>query len=73
MNIDREKFLSALLAMSLGGAAAACSKPPAEPAPVAETTVGAEAPVAEAAPPPAPEEPAPAAVPEVVQTGPTTE
>lgn len=71
MNIDRDKFLSALLALSLGGTAIACKKepPPPEPEPVAST--GAEVP----APPPepAPVAPEPAPVPEVVQTGPTHE
>lgn len=75
MTIDRDKFLSALLAVSLGGAAAACgSTPPPEPAPLPEESAGAEEPIAEPAPPPA-EEPAPEPVeePEVVQTSPTTE
>lgn len=73
MTIDREKFLSALLALTLGGAATACKKepPPEEPAP--EPSTGAELPPPE--PPPEPEAaaPEPAPVPEVVQTAPTRE
>ena len=72
MNIDRDQFLSALLAITLGGAAVGCKKepPPAEPAP--EPTTGAEA---APAPPPEPvaAAPEPTPVPEVVQTGPTHE
>jgi hypothetical protein len=71
MNLDREKFLSALLALTLAGGAVGCAKkepPPEEPAPA--PAAGAEEP-----PPPPPEAaaPAPEPVPEVVQTGPTHE
>jgi len=72
MTIDRDKFLSALLALSLGGAAVACKKepPPEEPAPV--VSAGAEEPAPAQAPEPV-AAPEPTPVPEVVQTGPTHE
>jgi hypothetical protein len=72
MTIDRDKFLTALLAISLGGAAVGCKKePPPEPEPAADLSTGAEEPAP--APAPEPEAAAPAPVPEVVQTGPTKE
>ena len=81
MIIDREKFLSAMVAVSLGSAALGCGgeEPPAaveEP----EATTGAEQPPVEPAPVPEPAAaaepaptPAPEPVPEVQQTGPTRE
>jgi hypothetical protein len=70
MTIDRDKFLTAVLAMTLGGAAVACKKePPPEPEPEPVAAAGAEEP----APAPPPEAPPPEPVPEVVQTGPTHE
>ena len=78
MTIDRDKFLSALVALTLSGAGAACGgeTPPAaaeEPAP--QQTAGAEQPAPAAEPPAAAPAPAPAAepVPEVQQAGPTHE
>jgi outer membrane biosynthesis protein TonB len=84
MIIDREKFLSAVVAISLGSAAVGCGgePPPAAEEPAVEPTTGAEQPAAEPEPAPVPEaaaEPAPAPapapepVPEVQQTGPTRE
>jgi hypothetical protein len=82
MIIDREKFLSAVVAISLGSAAVGCGgeQPPAAEEPALEPTTGAEQPAAEPAPvPEAAAEPAPAPapdpepVPEVQQTGPTRE
>jgi hypothetical protein len=71
MIIDRNKFLTAVFAMTFAGA---CSSdpPPAAEEPVPEQTVGAEEP---AAPIPPPEAPAPAVepVPEVQPAGPTPE
>lgn len=76
MIIDREKFLTALLATTIATAALGCgSEPPPPPAAEApEETVGAEAPPAEP-PPAAVEAAAPVAepVPEVRQVGPTLE
>ncbi len=77
MNIERDKFLSAVMATALATAAIGCGEDP--PPPAAEepqSSVGAEEPIAQAAPEP---EPAPAPVaqpeptPEVEQVGPTVE
>ena len=72
--IDRDKFLSALLALSLGGAAAGCKKEPPPVTPEPEATVGAEQPL-EAEPAPAAEAPAPVSepAPAVTPAGPTRE
>ncbi|MFI5308732.1 MAG: hypothetical protein ACHQ53_15350 [Polyangiales bacterium] len=75
MIIERDKFLSALFAMTLAGAAAGCSSEPAPTAAAPEQTAGAEQPAAAPAAPAEAAAPAPAAepVPEVKQTGPTHE
>ena len=77
MNIEREKFLTALLAIAMTGAAVGCSEdpPPAAEAEPMETT-GSEEPLAAPEPPPAADpapEPAPVPVPEVQPAGPTLE
>lgn len=79
MTMDRDKFLSAVVALSLSAAACGSEAPPPaaeEPAPA--LTAGAEQPAAEPAPAPAAEPaaaPAPAAepVPVVQPVGPTKE
>lgn len=76
MNIDRDTFLAALLALTVSSAALGCSEdPPAAEAEPMETT-GAEEPMSEPEPPPAAEpaaEPVSEPVPEVQPAGPTVE
>lgn len=74
MDIDRDKFLSALVALSLTTAASGCGSepPPAAEEPAPAATAGAEQP-AQPAPPPAAPQAAPEPVPEVQPAGPTRE
>jgi hypothetical protein len=78
MNLDREKFLAAALAASIGTMAGCGHENPPPAAAEPEPTTGAEQPAAEPAPPPAAQAaptppPQQEPVPEVKPVGPTVE